>query len=84
MTVLHAQIVGDKAVLPRHEFDRLVELAARTEQIDLRTHTDDLPTLGLMHLADHGGAFDWLANEPDLYSVADLKVRYRSSVAPSS
>ncbi|MDQ2106022.1 hypothetical protein [Azospirillum isscasi] len=25
----------------------------------------------------HGGAFDWLADEPDLYTDADLVERYR-------
>lgn len=77
MTILHAQIIGDKAVLPRDELDRLVELAGRTEPIELHTNHDDLPTLGLMRLADEAGAFDWLADEADLYTVADLKVRYR-------
>jgi hypothetical protein len=77
MTTLHAHIVGDKAVLPRAEFERLVELAKRSEEITLQIEEDDLPTAGIMQLAEHGGAFAWLADEEDLYTVADLKVRYR-------
>ena len=77
MTTLHAHIVGDKAVLPRAEFERLVELAKRSEEITLQIEEDDLPTAGIMQLAEQGGAFAWLAEEEDLYTVADLKVRYR-------
>ena len=77
MTTVHAQLVGDKAVLPRAEFERLVELARQSEEIELQMHEDDVLTLGIMRLAEQGGAFDWLADEEDLYTVDDLKVRYR-------
>ena len=77
MTTVHAQLVGDQAVLPRAELERLVELARRSEQVELQAREEDLPTLGLMLLAHGGGAFDWLAEEEDLYTVDDLKVRYR-------
>jgi hypothetical protein len=68
MTIVHAQLVGDQAILPRGEFDRLMELARRSEEIDLRLNEDDIPTIGFMRLAEQGGAFDWLANEEDLYT----------------
>ncbi|WP_089945027.1 hypothetical protein [Candidatus Entotheonella palauensis] len=77
MTTVHAQLVGDKAVLSRAEFERLVELAQATEEIDLQMVEDDVPTIGIMRLAEQGGAFDWLAGEDDLYTVDDLKVRYQ-------
>ena len=77
MTTLHAKVVGDQAVLPRTEFEQLVELAKRCEEITLHLEEDDLPTVGIMRLAEQGGAFDWLAEEEELYSVEDLKVRYR-------
>ncbi|MCI0420216.1 MAG: hypothetical protein L0312_13500 [Acidobacteria bacterium] len=77
MTTLHAHLVGDKAVLPRAEFERLVELAKRSEEITVQIEEDDLPTAGIMQLAEQGGAFAWLAEEQDVYSVDDLKVRYR-------
>ena len=65
MTTLHAQLIGDKAVLPRDEFERLVELARRSDEITLQMETDEAPTVGIMRL------------EEDLYTVNDLKVRYR-------
>ena len=77
MTTLHAQLIGDKAVLPWAEFERLVELARQSEEVELQTDGEDVPTVGIMRLAEQGGAFDWLAEEEDLYTVNDLKVRYR-------
>jgi len=77
MTILHAQLVGDKTVLPRAELERLVELARRSEEIELRLETDEIPTVGILRLAEEGKAFDWLAEEEDLYSVEDLKVYCR-------
>jgi hypothetical protein len=77
MTILHAHLVGDQAVLPRAEFERLIELAKRSEEITVHLEEDDLPTTGLMRLAEQGGAFAWLAEEEEVYTIDDLKVRYR-------
>lgn len=33
---------------------------------------DELP---IARMAEAGGAFDWLKDEPDLYTVADIKER---------
>ncbi len=77
MTTLHAQLIGDEAIPPREEFDRLVELARRSEEIKLHMESDEIATVGLMRLAELGGAFDWLREMPDVYTVDDLKVRYR-------
>jgi hypothetical protein len=77
MTTVHAEMVGDKALLPRADFERLVELARRSEMVDVLTSEADVPTWGIMRLAEQGGAFDWLADEEDLYTAEDLKVRYR-------
>ena len=54
-----------------------MELARRTEAIELPTYEGDIPTLGTTRLAEQGGAFDWLAIEEDLYTVEDLRVCYR-------
>jgi len=77
MTTVHAQLVGDKAILSRTEFERLVALARKSDEVELQMQEEDLPTLGIMRLAELGGAFDWLADEADLYTVNDLRVRYR-------
>lgn len=74
---LHVQWLGDKALLPREELERLVELARRSEAIAVETNDDENITAGIQLLAAQSGAFAWLADEPDLYSLDDLKVRYR-------
>ena len=69
MTTVHAQFVGDKAMLPRAEFERLVELARQSEGIELQMYEDDVPTLGIMLLAEQGGSFDfWNQEGEDIYS----------------
>jgi hypothetical protein len=34
---------------------------------------DDVPVEGIMRMAEAGGSFDWLKDEPDLYSDARLE-----------
>ena len=59
MTTIHVQRLGDKALLLQSEFERLVELARQYEEIAVQMHEDDVPTLGIMRLAEQGGAFDF-------------------------
>jgi hypothetical protein len=75
MTRLHAHLVGDTAVMPRAEFEKLVELARRSAEVAVHIEEDDTPAAGIRQLAEQGGAFAWLAEEPDIYSVDDLRVR---------
>lgn len=76
MTTVHAELIGNKALLSRIDLERLMELARRSEAVALQTHEEEIPTLGIMKLAEQGGAFDWLADEEDLYTVKDLNVCY--------
>ena len=46
-------------------------------ETDLLMHEDDVPTPATRWLAEHGRAFDWLIDGADLYTVNDLRVRYR-------
>ncbi len=72
MTTIQAQVVGDSALLPRIDFERLVEIARRSEAIELRLGEDDLPTLGMMRLAEMGGSLGfWNDPAEDVYSAAD-------------
>ena len=74
---LHARLVGDTAVMPRAEFEQLVELARRSTEGAVDIEEDDTPAAGIRELAEQGGSLTWLAEEPDIYSVDDLRVRYR-------
>jgi hypothetical protein len=72
MTTIHVQCIGDKARLPQSELERLVELAQQYEEITVQTQEDDVPTLGIMRLAEQSGAFDfWQEEGEDIYSIED-------------
>ena len=49
--------MGDKALVPRSELERLIELAERSEPVELHVEEDE-PTLALARMAEEGGAFD--------------------------
>lgn len=76
MTTVHAELVGDKALLSRLDLDRLLEIARRSEEVTVETVEDEIPVEGIMRLAMDGHAFDWLADEEGLYSLEDLTARY--------
>ena len=72
MTIIHAQLFGDGALLPRSEFEGLVELARKSEEVEVQMQEDDAPTQSIMRLAEQGGAFDfWRDEGEDLYSAED-------------
>jgi hypothetical protein len=72
MATIHVQCIGDKALLPQSDLDRLVELARRSEAITVLRQEDDVPTLGIMRLMEQGGAFDfWKEEGEGIYSEAD-------------
>lgn len=72
MTTIHAQLIGNHALLTRDEFEQLVEMARRNEAVDLQTSEDDVPTIGLMRLAEQSGSFDfWKDDGENIYSIED-------------
>lgn len=73
MTTIQAQIIGESVVVSRGDFDRLLELARRSEVIDLQVQaSDDFTTRDAMHLADAGAAFGfWHDPGEDIYSAQD-------------
>jgi len=76
---VHAEPVGpDKALVSREELGKLIEAARKVEEVELIESADDLPAAGLMRIAAEGGSFQFLDDpREDLYTVNDLKVRYR-------
>jgi hypothetical protein len=72
MSIVHAQFVGDKALLSQEELRRLLELARRAEETELRIENEDVSTVGLMRLAEQGGSFGfWAEQGEDIYSIED-------------
>lgn len=71
MATVHAELTDDKAVLRRDEFDRLLELARRTEQVEVQPEQDNTEA-GLARLAQQGHGFDfWAENGEEIYSNQD-------------
>ena len=79
MVKVHAQTIsGTKALVDRGDLEKLIEAARRVEDVEMIEVQDDLPAEGLMALVDSGGSFEYLLDpREDIYSVNDLKVRYR-------
>ncbi len=79
MVKVHAQSVGpEKALVDRAELERLIDVARQVEEVELIEVQDDIPADGLMQLAQEGGSFSFLADpREDVYTLNDLKVRYR-------
>ncbi len=72
MTTIHIRHVGDKALVPQSELERLVELARQCEEIVVQVDGDEVPTRDIMRLAEAGGAFDfWKEAGEDIYSADD-------------
>ncbi len=72
ITIIHAQLFNDGAMLPRSEFERLVELARKSEEVEVHLQEDDAPTQSIMRLAEQGGAFDfWQDEGENIYSAED-------------
>lgn len=76
---IHAQPVGpDKVLVNREELAKLIKVAGKVEEVELLEAADDLPTAGLERIVTEGGSFRFLEDaREDIYSVNDLKVRYR-------
>ncbi len=79
MVKLHAVRLGPgKALVDRGELDRLIEAARKVEEVELIERSDDVPTEGLMGLTEAAGSLEYLLDpREDVYSVNDVKVRYR-------
>jgi len=72
MTTIQAQLIGENALVARTDFDRLVEIARRSEAINLQMIGGDVLTEDMMRLAEQGGSFEFW-NDPgeEVYSLAD-------------
>ncbi len=72
MTIIHARLLGDKALLPRKELEKLLEFARQKEIIEVEIQDADLTTLEIMQLAEQSGAFNfWKEDGEDIYTLED-------------
>lgn len=69
---IQVQTVGEQAVLPRADLEKLIELARRSEPLDIEITEDDLSSAAWMRFIEAGGAFDfWNDEGEDVYTLAD-------------
>lgn len=69
---VHAQILGSNVLLPRRDWDRLLGLARRSDEVEVRIDSGDVSTASLMKLVEEGGAFDfWHDDREDVYTLED-------------
>ncbi|MFN8616871.1 MAG: hypothetical protein U0837_07210 [Dehalococcoidia bacterium] len=59
----------ERSLRPEDLLRAYAEYLADAEEPD--TGEDDIPVKGIMRLLEMGGSFDWLKDEPDLYSASD-------------
>ena len=71
MTKVRAEVFGDKALVAKADLERLVELARRSEDIEITLQPEDLDSR-LLEMAQKGGAFDFWGEEGEgVYSLSD-------------
>ena len=71
-TINHGE---NQVIISAADLQKLIEIANRVEPVKIEE--SDFADADLMRLAENGGAFDFLNDDEDVYSVEDLKVRYR-------
>ena len=78
LTIKARKIGGNKGLIDMNDLYLLVECAKKIEKINLSIIEDELPIEGIMKLQEQSGAFDFLDDpREDIYTVNDLKVRYK-------
>ena len=77
-TVKIERISQNQAIISLEDLNTLINVAKKVDEVDIDEIRNDLPIEGLMMLEETSGAFDFLKDEKeDIYTVDDLKVRYR-------
>lgn len=72
MTKIHAQLLGSNVLLTRTDWDRLLGLARRSDEVEVRLEGGEVSTANLMRLAEEGGSFDfWHDDAENVYTLAD-------------
>ncbi len=65
-------------LLDAEQFNSLVQQARKVDEVLVKEIVDDVPIEALMKLQEQSGALDFLnAQEENIYSVHDVKVKYK-------
>lgn len=72
MTTIQATLFADHALVSRADFERLLEFARKTAEIDVQLENSELSTVEMSRMAERGGAFQfWSDAGEDIYTVED-------------
>ena len=78
---IHTQSFDEKhVVIANEDLRALIEAASKIVDVEVESSSGDAPFSvdDLMALSERGGSLDFLLDErEDIYTVDDLKVRYR-------
>jgi hypothetical protein len=71
VTTIHTQWIGNKTIVPKEEFEQLVEIAKKREEIELQP-TELVESSQIIDLLGKSGSFDfWKEEGEDIYSIED-------------
>jgi hypothetical protein len=69
---IHVQVLGDQAVLPRSEFEKLLLLARAASEVEVQFGDLHETSPQFMRFIESGGAFDfWHEQGEECYSASD-------------
>lgn len=72
ITPILTKLLSNLSTPEQRELERFATYLLLRRQITVeQIVSDDIPSSELAQWTMHGGGFDWLADEPDLYSEAD-------------
>ncbi len=72
------KISSDKVIVDLESIKKLISIAEKIDKVNLIETEEDISTNELMKLTEKSGSFDFLNDKKeDLYSINDLKVKYK-------
>lgn len=72
------KISQNQAIVSFEALKSLLNMAKKVDEIEVEEIVNDLPIEGLMMLSESSNSLDFLKDErEDIYSIDDLKVRYK-------
>ncbi len=78
LKIIAKRVNSEMGLISFDELNKLIEKVKKTEEVELTIIETDLSVDGIMKLEDESGAYDFLKDpREDIYSVSDLKVRYK-------
>ena len=75
MTTITIEDRGERVILARDEWEKLLQLARKSENVEIENVAgaeEEISAREMARRAFDSKAWEWLHDEPDLYSKADV------------